>query len=417
MTAAAAGLTTVNFSLTNTATGGATTMTANPGTTPQSTAVSTAFTNALAVTVKEAGNSPVSGVNVTFTAPGSGASGLFSNSTTTITVATNASGIASAPITANGTAGGPYTVTAAAAGLTTVNFSLTNTGVALPPTVTNVSSTAANGTYGVTANIPITVSFSNAVNVTGTPQLALNSGGFASYTSGSGTSTLTFLYVVVAAQNSAHLDYTSTTALSLNGGTIKDASNNAAVLTLPAPGAAGSLGANKNIVINTVAPTVVSFSVQFGTLSYNVIGSPRTRLPWQITGVQVVFSAPITSGDLNSLSGVTPTGFSGLGTNTLTWSITPIPLGNVSAVLAGSGADALKDAGGNSLSGGAGFTQNFKVLWGDFNDDGFVTSSDGVLVNAARSQPYNIFADADGNGAVDATDVNVVRGRLGTSLP
>ena len=71
-------------------------MTANAGTTPQSATVSTAFANALAVTVRDAGSNPVAGVNVTFTAPGSGASGLFSNSTTTITVATNASGVAAA---------------------------------------------------------------------------------------------------------------------------------------------------------------------------------------------------------------------------------------------------------------------------------------------------------------------------------
>jgi len=115
-----------NFSLTNNA-GAAASMTANAGTTPQSAAINTAFANALAVTVKDAGSNPVSGVNVTFTAPGSGASGKFSNNTATITVATNASGVASAPFTANATAGGPYTVTAAATGLTTLNFSLTNT--------------------------------------------------------------------------------------------------------------------------------------------------------------------------------------------------------------------------------------------------------------------------------------------------
>src|SRR6267378_205841 len=126
VTAAATGLTTVNFSLTNTAVPPST-MTANAGTTPQSATISTAFANALAVTVKDAGSNPASGVNVTFTAPGSGASGVFGNSTATITVATNASGVASAPFTANATAGGPYTVTAAATGLTTVNFSLTNT--------------------------------------------------------------------------------------------------------------------------------------------------------------------------------------------------------------------------------------------------------------------------------------------------
>ena len=44
--------------------------------------------------------------------------------------------------------------------------------------------------------IAITVAFSEAVAVTGTPQLALNSGGTANYSSGRGTSTLTFTYTV-----------------------------------------------------------------------------------------------------------------------------------------------------------------------------------------------------------------------------
>ena len=107
-------------------------MTANAGTTPQSATINTAFGNALAVTVKDAGSNPVSGVSVTFTAPGSGYSGKFSNSTATITVATNASGVASAPFTADATAGGPYMVAASATGLTTVNFALTNTPIAAP---------------------------------------------------------------------------------------------------------------------------------------------------------------------------------------------------------------------------------------------------------------------------------------------
>jgi len=47
-------------------------------------AINTAFGTALAVTVKDAGSNPVSGVSVTFTAPGSGASGTFSNSSTTM---------------------------------------------------------------------------------------------------------------------------------------------------------------------------------------------------------------------------------------------------------------------------------------------------------------------------------------------
>ena len=86
------------------------------------------------------------------------------------------------------------------------------------PTVTGVTSTTADGAYGIGSTIAITVGWSKAVVVTGTPQLSLNSGGAASYSSGSGTSTLTFTYTVAAGENSPKLDYTSTTALALNGG-------------------------------------------------------------------------------------------------------------------------------------------------------------------------------------------------------
>src|SRR5262249_45405532 len=74
--------------------------------------------------VRDAGGSPVPGVAVTFTAPGSGASGVFGGSLA-VTVTTDASGVATAPpFTANGTAGS-YTMTASiSAGFAT--FSLTN---------------------------------------------------------------------------------------------------------------------------------------------------------------------------------------------------------------------------------------------------------------------------------------------------
>jgi hypothetical protein len=124
--------------------------------------------------------------------------------------------------------------------------------------VTNVTSTTPDGTYGVGKTILIDVVFDATETVTGTPQLALNSGGTANYTSGSSTNTLVFTYVVGAGQNSPDLDYTSTSALTLNGGTINGPGNVPASLTLPAPGTTGSLGANKNIVIDTVAPTVLS---------------------------------------------------------------------------------------------------------------------------------------------------------------
>jgi hypothetical protein len=120
--------------------------------------------------------------------------------------------------------------------------------------VTAVSSLTANGSYGLGAPITITVTFSQAVAVSGSPTLALATGGtpaLATYAGGSGTTVLSFTYTVGAFDLSADLDCTGTAALALNGGTIvKAATSTAAVLTLPAPGLAGSLGANRNLVVD-----------------------------------------------------------------------------------------------------------------------------------------------------------------------
>ena len=62
--------------------------------------------------------------------------------------------------------------------------------------------------------------------------------------------TLIFNYTIANGHTSADLDYASTSALVLNGGTIKDAVGNNATLTLSAPGSSGSLGANKNLVVD-----------------------------------------------------------------------------------------------------------------------------------------------------------------------
>jgi hypothetical protein len=88
--------------------------------------------------------------------------------------------------------------------------------------------------------IPFTINLSKAVNVTGTPQIALDIDGitpprYATYTSGSGTSTLTFTYTMVAGD--VDLDgITLTTSIDLNGGTIKDlVGNDLSPLTFTAP--------------------------------------------------------------------------------------------------------------------------------------------------------------------------------------
>ena len=85
------------------------------------------------------------------------------------------------------------------------------------PTVTSVTSTA-SGRHTTGDLIPVTVNFSEAVTVSGTPTLtlALTSANVAvNYTSGSGTTALTFDYTVAAGQNGTWLDYALTSALSL----------------------------------------------------------------------------------------------------------------------------------------------------------------------------------------------------------
>jgi hypothetical protein len=165
--------------------------------------------------------------------------------------------------------------------------------VVTPTIVSGVSTTAAANTQeAVGATVSITVAFSAAVSVTGTPQLALNDGGVAKYVSGNGTSTLIFNYVVAAGQNTPDLDYASTTALSLNGGSIKDASGNAAVLTLPATGsdslATKKIAVNSTamiIAVSTTAPAnsqytagrTISITVTFNE-AVNVSGTPQLKL-------------------------------------------------------------------------------------------------------------------------------------------
>lgn len=142
------------------------------------------------------------------------------------------------------------------------------------PGIVNVGASTSDGAYGAGSTITITVAFSTAVDVDtthGLPTLALASGGTATYTGGSGSGTLTFSYTVGAGENSADLDYSSTVALALNGATIIDAggSHQSANITLTTPGTAGSLGANKDLVIDTTAPTNTvagaAFSADTGT--------------------------------------------------------------------------------------------------------------------------------------------------------
>jgi len=157
------------------------------------------------------------------------------------------------------------------------------------PIVTNVSSNKADAVYGIGEVIDIALAFSKAVTVVGTPQLTLETGTVdrtATYISGSGTNSLTFRYATQSGDESADLDYTGTNALFLNGGSIKSAAGGDLLLALPAPGAAGSLGENKAIVIN--AFPAVTLSVGSASIAEAAGTSTITATLSQISSQDVV---------------------------------------------------------------------------------------------------------------------------------
>ena len=132
------------------------------------------------------------------------------------------------------------------------------------PQVIGVTSSNPNGHFIAGDTIVIKVNFNESASVTGTPtlDLDLDAGAKAiNYISGSGTTTLTFNYTVVGGDDSSRLDYGATNSLKLNSGTILDNLGNAANLTLATPGGSGSLGNNKNLIIDTTNPTAASVTI------------------------------------------------------------------------------------------------------------------------------------------------------------
>ncbi len=208
--------------------------------------------------------------------------------------------------------------------------------------VIGVSAAPSSGTFHLGSQITITVTFSSAVLATGGPTLALNSGGSATYTSGSGTSTLSFTYVVGAGDSSAHLDYASPVALS--GGSITDAGVSGLTVspTLATPGAHGSLSASTSLVIDGSPPAVtqVSSTTANGTYTFG-----------QSLDLTVTFSLPVSvSGtpELQLATGAIPaeaTYAGGNGTSVLTFTYV-VGANDASAKLDCSSANALFLNGG-----------------------------------------------------------------------
>ena len=130
---------------------------------------------------------------------------------------------------------------------TQFNWTFDSTG----PTVGSVA-VPSNGSYKEDGVLNFTVNTTEAVNVVGTPQIAVTVGSTAreaAYMAGASTSTaLLFRYTVVAGETDT--DGVLVGTLGLNGGTIKDAAENALNLTL------NTVGATISVLVDTTAPTL-----------------------------------------------------------------------------------------------------------------------------------------------------------------
>ncbi len=183
-----------------------------------------------------------------------------------------------------------------------------------PPAVSSVTAPT-NGTYGPGEVLTFTANFSENVLVTtggGTPYIAvtLDTGGtvHAAYAGGSGTSQLTFAYTVVNGNDDTN-GVTVGSSIVLNGGTIKDAATNAAVLTL------NNVASTAGVLVDAIPPTATAIDT--------VDSNPNNLSAEHFT---VTFSTPVNGVDASDFTLVgtgTASGtigtVSGSGTN---WTVT-----------------------------------------------------------------------------------------------
>ena len=148
------------------------------------------------------------------------------------------------------TNGTTYTINAKvidiAGNASTASGNFTTTVDTTAPNVSSIAYGTNDGNLAAGEAITLLVNFSESVTVTGTPTLALNSGGTASYSSGSGTNQLTFTYTPAFPQSTADL---ATTDSALTG-TITDAAGNAVVAS-----GFNSVNPAGTVAVDTTPPT------------------------------------------------------------------------------------------------------------------------------------------------------------------
>ena len=259
----------------------------------------------------------------------------------------------------------------------------------ISPSVIAVTAISPDSAYKAGTIITLAIVFSENITVSGTPQITLETGtsdAVVNYTSGSGNDTLIFNYTVQSGQNIDDLDYQSTSALILNGGTIKDASENTAILTLPNPGSAGSLSANKNIVIDNNVPTITISATEINSSTSIADGSSTADNAIQLTLTTSEEVVNFTQDDI-TVSGGTISNFSKSSSTVYTTTFTPTQLGASSIITA---SNSFTDAAGNINTASNEFNWSYNGTVVTTSIDKYEIGQDNdATITATLSQPSN----------------------------
>src|SRR5579884_932788 len=277
--------------------------------TPQTTKIGSPFPTPLQVSVftgtpGPSAGSPASGVTVTFTAPTSGASGVFSSTNTyTASVQTNAQGLATAPaFTANQTAG-TYSVTASASGISgSAGFLLTNSNAGVSSGVTAYTGSNQSATVASAYSSPLQA---QVLDPNGNPV----QGATVTFASPSGTNPgVTFAgggATATASTNSAGIATSPPLTANTTAGTFTVTASTAGVANpatfsldnLPGPPASIATGAGAS----QATPVGTPFPVSLAVTVYDSYKNP-------VPGTTVTFASPATgAGGVFSGEGSTAT--------------------------------------------------------------------------------------------------------------
>jgi len=185
----------------------------------------------------------------------------------------------------------------------------------------------------------------------------------------------------------------------------------------------GTLSGGQTVL--PIHPVVTDILVEWGNNNETMSILNLSRdLPFaDITGFQVKFSESVnitgTGLSLTSTAGgptyAAPTLVSGQSTNDVSWHL-PTAIGIDRLMLALDQADITATAD-SSLTLVGTSTLAFSVLPGDFKNDGVVSAAAMTGVNNEIGQAYDVWADLNGTGTVDFSDVQFARSKIGTKLP